>query len=147
MDTDQDKSITDSIQETVEAHEERRDFLKLATKYSAILAVLGVENAAFAGTPIQTAQATQRAPVQRDVRTAPARISPNQLQTVMDDAIRLGDVNRALAQNKHIAKNLNQEQKQALQSLSRSDLAALQRIQDKLATGHDPMPAVGIGIF
>jgi hypothetical protein len=103
-----------------EHQDERREFLAVASKFSAVAAVLGLGGNALTG----TAEAADK----------------EELLSLLRCAIDTGDMQKAMKM--HGAKaQLDAKQKAALQSLTKNDLAVLKQLRTKLAP-HDQLRGI-----
>jgi hypothetical protein len=96
-----------------EGNHARREFLAVLSKFSAILATLGITNA------ILLKNASGQTP------------NAEPIQLLFLDAIRTGDMEPAIKKYGALAK-LEQKELIALRSLTRNELAILKQIQQKL---------------
>ena len=100
---------------------DRREFMATAGKLAAVLSVLGLTGeAAAAGRESSSAK------------------------MVLDQAMKTGDMNKALKQH---GSKLDKRQMQALESLSKADLQQLNNLQRKLAPAGIGDAAHGYGVF
>jgi hypothetical protein len=125
---EQDKLIEQAAA-LAEEKEDRREFMRVATKFAGVLAALGITAEAWASggatvAPVPGAKGEQM------LKLNPAQ-SRKLASDVLKDAIKTGDLDASLGKNK-AAGRLAPGDLQALKGLDKTDLQALNRIQGKL---------------
>lgn len=103
------------------SQEERRDFIKTATKLSGIVALLGISPESFGA--IISAPAAQDQDLDPKARA---------IRRLFNEAMDSGDMAAAINKHRRDAQ-LNDNQVAALRSITREELAALKSLRSKLA--------------
>jgi len=126
---EQDKLI-EQIAALAEEKEDRREFMRVATKFAGVLAALGITAEAWASSTVAPSAPMPGAKSEQMLKLNPTQ-SRKLAADVLKDAIKTGDLDASLGKNK-AAGRLAPGDLQALKGLDKTDLQALNRIQGKL---------------
>ncbi len=135
----------DTGKNLLQEKEERREFLKVAAKFAAVLAALGISGEEWAGMARQQAEAAdlQQAPPPTQLKRGAPEIkgehkgelklsrpgSRQEVAIIVQDAIKSRNMEEAIRKSQA---KLSEDQLKALRSLTPQELEVLNRVQGKL---------------